>query len=113
MGKSYRPYYPDEELLLPPSLREWLPENHLAYFVSDVVDHLDLSAIEAVYGEEKRGQPPYDPRMMIKLLVYAYCVGVFSSRRMQRRLAEDIALRCWRRATNRTSGPSRIFGRST
>ena len=93
MGKSYRPYYPDEELLLPPSLREWLPENHLAYFVSDVVDNLDLSAIEAVYGEEKRGQPPYDPRMMTKLLVYAYCVGVFSSRRMQRRLAEDIAFK--------------------
>ncbi len=93
MGKSYRPDYPDEELLLPPSLREWLPENHLAYFVSDVVDHLDLSAIEAVYGAEKRGQPPYDPRMMTKLLVYAYCVGVFSSRRIQRRLAEDIAFK--------------------
>ena len=85
MGKSYRPYYPDEELLLPPSLREWLPENHLVYFVSDVVDHLDLSAIDKVYGAEKRGQPPYDPRMMTKLLVYAYCVGVFSSRRIQRR----------------------------
>ena len=93
MGKSYRPYYPDEELLLPPSLREWLPENHLAYFVSDVVDHLDLSAIEKVYGAEKRGQPPYDPRMMTKLLVYAYCVGVFSSRRIQRRLVEDIAFK--------------------
>jgi transposase len=93
MGKSYRPYYPDEELLLPPSLREWLPENHLSYFVSDVVDHLDLSAIEKVYGAENRGQPPYDPRMMTKLLVYAYCVGVFSSRRIQRRLAEDIAFK--------------------
>lgn len=93
MGKSYRPYYPDEELLLPPSLREWLPENHLAYFVSDVVDNLDLTAIEKVYGAEKRGQPPYDPRMMTKLLVYAYCVGVFSSRRIQRRLAEDIAFK--------------------
>ena len=93
MGKSYRPYYPDEELLLPPSLREWLPENHLAYFVSDVVDHLDLSAIEEVYGAENRGQPPYDPRMMTKLLVYAYCVGVFSSRRIQRRLVEDIAFK--------------------
>src|SRR6202140_1320783 len=93
MGKSYRPYYPDEELLLPPSLREWLPENHLAYFVSDVVDNLDLTAIEKVYGAEKRGQPPYDPRMMTKLLVYAYCVGVFSSRRIERRLAEDIAFR--------------------
>jgi transposase len=93
MGKSYRPYYPDEELLLPPSLRDWLPENHLAYFVSDVVDNLDLSAMDAVYGSEKRGQPPYDPQMMTKVLVYGYCVGVFSSRRIERRLVEDIAFR--------------------
>ena len=93
MGKSYRPYYPDEELLLPPSLRDWLPEDHLAYFVSDVVDNLDLSAMDAVYGTEKRGQPPYDPLMMTKVLVYAYCIGVFSSRRIERRLVEDIAFR--------------------
>jgi transposase len=93
MGKSYRPYIPDQELLLPPSLRDWLPENHLAYFVSDVVDNLDLSAMDAVYGNEKRGQPPYDPRMMTKVLVYGYCVGVFSSRRIERRLVEDIAFR--------------------
>jgi transposase len=93
MGKSYRPYFPDEELLLPPSLRDWLPENHLAYFVSDVVDNLDLSAMDAVYGDEKRGQPPYDPQMMTKVLVYGYCVGVFSSRRIERRLVEDIAFR--------------------
>src|SRR5437763_12301792 len=93
MGKGYRPYYPDEELLLPPSLREWLPEKHLAYFVSDVVDNLDLSAMDAVYGNEKRGQPPYDPLMMTKVLVYGYCVGVFSSRRIERRLVEDIAFR--------------------
>src|SRR3954454_19232830 len=93
MGKSYRSYYPDEDLLLPPSLREWLPENHLAYFVSDLVDSVDLSAMDAVYGNEKRGQPPYDPLMMTKLLIYSYCVGVFSSRRIQLRLAEDIAFR--------------------
>ena len=93
MGKSYRPYYPDEELLLPPNLRDWLPEDHLAYFVSDVVDNLDLSAMDAVYGTEKRGQPPYDPLMMMKVLVYGYCIGVFSSRRIERRLVEDIAFR--------------------
>ncbi|HEY5985318.1 MAG TPA: transposase, partial [Streptosporangiaceae bacterium] len=74
-------------------MREWLPEEHLAYFVSDVVDELDLGAIEAVYGEEQRGQPPYHPRMMTKLLFYGYCVGVFSSRRIQTRVAEDIAFR--------------------
>jgi len=90
MPKGYRPYLPDQDFLLPPSLREWLAEEHLAYFVSDVVDQLDLSAMHAVYGEEKRGQPPYDPRLMTKLLVYGYCTGVFSSRRIQKRLQEDI-----------------------
>ena len=70
MPKGYRPYLPEQDLLLPPSLRDWLPENHLAYFVSDLVDQLDLSAICAVYERELRGQPPYDPRMMTKLLVY-------------------------------------------
>src|ERR1022692_3366348 len=90
MAKGYRTYLPEQELLLPPSLREWLPENHLVYFVSDVVDQLDLSAIHAVYEKEKRGQPPYDPRLMTKLLVYGYCTGAFSSRRIQKRLREDI-----------------------
>ncbi len=90
MAKGYRTYLPEQELLLPPSLREWLPEHHLVYFVSDVVDQLDLSAIYAVYEKEERGQPPYDPRLMTKLLVYGYCTGVFSSRRIQKRLQEDI-----------------------
>src|SRR5712691_6298206 len=93
MGKSYRPYLPDQEFLLPPSLRDWLPENHLVYFVSDVIDNLNLSAMDVVYGDEQRGQPPYDQRMMTKVLVYGYCVGVFSSRRIQQRLTEDIAFR--------------------
>jgi transposase len=93
MGKSYRSYHPDQEFLLPPSLREWLPENHLVYFVSDVVDHLNLAALDAAYGDEQRGQPPYDPRMMTKVLVYGYCVGVFSSRRIERRLIEDVGFR--------------------
>jgi transposase len=67
--------------------------NGRPYRDSDVVDNLDLSAMDAVYGDEKRGQPPYDPLMMTKVLVYAYCVGVFSSRRIERRLVEDIAFR--------------------
>lgn len=90
MPKGYRPYLPDQDLLLPPSLREWLPEHHLVYFVSDLVEQLDLSAIHAKYGEEKRGQPPYDPLLMTKLLVYGYCTGVYSSRRIQKRIQEDI-----------------------
>ena len=93
MAKTYRPYVPEQELLLPPSLREWLPEDHLAYFVSDLIDHLDLSAITAVYEDEERGYPPYHPVMLTKVLVYGYCVGVFSSRRIQRRLLEDIPFR--------------------
>jgi transposase/IS5 family transposase len=93
MGKTYRPYLPEQDLLLPPSLRDWLPEGHLAYFVSDLIDELNLSAIESHYEQEERGYPPYHPRMMTKILVYGYCVGVFSSRRLQQRLHEDVAFR--------------------
>ncbi len=93
MAKAYRAYLPEQDLLLPPSLRDWLPENHLAHFVSDVVDQLDLSAIESVYEKEERGQPPYHPRMMTKILLYGYCVGVFSSRQMQKKLVEDVGFR--------------------
>jgi transposase len=93
MGKTYRTYLPEQDFVLPPSLRDWLPEDHLAYFVSDVVDELDLSAIEAVYEKEERGQPPYHPRMMTKILLYGYCVGVFSSRRIERKLTEDVGFR--------------------
>jgi transposase len=93
MAKTYRPYVPEQDLLLPPSLREWLPENHLAFFVSDLIDQVDLSAITTVYEDEERGYPPYHPVMLTKVLVYAYCVGVFSSRNIQRRLVEDVAFR--------------------
>src|SRR5215212_1683721 len=93
MAKTYRPYVPEQDLLLPPSLKDWLPEGHLAYFVSDLIDQLDLSAITKAYEDEERGYPPYHPVMLTKVLVYAYCVGVFSSRRIQRRLTEDVPFR--------------------
>lgn len=93
MAKTYRPYVPEQDLLLPPSLRDWLPEQHLAFFVSDLIDQLDLSAITTVYEDEERGYPPYHPVMLTKVLVYGYCVGVFSSRKIQRRLMEDVAFR--------------------
>ncbi len=93
MAKTYRPYVPEQDLLLPPSLHDWLPEGHVAFFVSDLVDQLDLSALTTVYEQEERGYPPYHPVMMTKVLVYAYCVGVFASRRIQRRLIEDVAFR--------------------
>jgi transposase len=93
MAKSYRPYIPEQDLLLPPSLREWLPEDHLAFFVSDLIDQLDLSAITTGHEDEERGYPPYHPVMLTRVLVYAYCVGVFSSRKIQRCLVEDVAFR--------------------
>ena len=93
MGKPYRSYLPEQDLLLPPSLRDWLPDSHLVYFVSDVVDQLDLSAIEKVYEKEWRGQPAYHPRLMVKLLVYGYCLGVRSSRKIAQRLVEDVPFR--------------------
>ena len=92
MSKTYRPYDPDQQLLLPAALQEWLPTDHLAYFISDIVDQMDLSEITARY-EEQRGGPPYHPRMMVKVLLYGYCSGVASSRRIARRLHEDIAFR--------------------
>ena len=93
MSKVYLPYDPDQQLLLPAALQEWLPENHLAYFISDVVDQLDLSEITEGYERERRGGPPYHPLMMVKVLLYGYCVGVASSRRIAQRLHEDIAFR--------------------
>jgi transposase len=90
--KTFRPYEPDQMLLLPPSLSDWVPEDHLARFVSDLVDTLDLSAIEDTYTEE-RGFPPYHPCMMVKVLLYAYCTGTYASRRIARQLQDSVALR--------------------
>jgi transposase len=92
--KTFRPYCPEQVLLMSPVLSEWLPEGHLAHFVSDVVESgaLDLSAIYCAY-EEERGFPPYDPRLMVKLLVYGYAVGVVSSRKLERASYEDVAVR--------------------
>ena len=93
MIKTYLPYEPDQQSLLPAALQEWLPDDHLAYFISDVVDQLDMSKVTARYERERRGGPPYHPRMMVKVLLYGYCVGVASSRRIAQRLHEDIAFR--------------------
>jgi len=92
MAKTFRPYEPDQLLLMPPALADWVPEDHLARFVSDLVETLDLTAIEESYAEE-RGYPPYHPRMMVKVLLYAYATGTYSSRKIARRLVEDVAMR--------------------
>ena len=111
MIKPYLPYEPDQQLLLPAALQEWLPDDHLAYFISDVVDQLDMSKVTARYERERRGGPPYHPRMMVKVLLYGYCVGVASSRRIAQRLHEDIAFRVLAANNTPTSGPSPTFAR--
>jgi transposase len=93
MPREYRRYEPDQTLLLPPSLRDWLPEDHFSFFISDTIDALDLSAFEARYGEEGPGNQAFDPRMMLKVLVYAYATGTFSSRKIAAKLHEDVAYR--------------------
>ena len=93
MSTTFRPYKPDQMLLLPADLREWLPEGHLAHHVSDLVDGLDLTAFYRPYEGDGRRNAPYEPRMMVKVLVYAYATGVFSSRGIARKLEEDVAFR--------------------
>jgi transposase len=93
--KTFKPYTPDQLLLLPPALQDWLPEGHLALFISDVVDHaLDLTPILVAYETgEGRGQPPYHPALMVKLLVYAYCTGKPSSRQIEQATYEEVPYR--------------------
>ena len=93
MSKTYRPWDPDQTYLLPPAPRDWLPEGDLVYFMLDVAQTLDLSAITHKYENEDRGAPPYHPRMMVTLLLYSYCVGVYSSRRIHIRCERDAAYR--------------------
>jgi transposase len=93
MPTTFRPYAPDQDLLLPESLQEWLPADHVAYFISEVVEELDLRAFYAPYEGDGRRKMPYEPRMMLKILIYAYVSGVFSSRKIARRLEEDVAFR--------------------
>ena len=93
MSTTFRRYAPEQSLLLPPDVREWLPEGHLAHHVSDLVDGLDLTAFYAPYEGDGRRNAPYDPRMMVKVLLYAYATGVFSSRGIARKLEEDVGFR--------------------
>jgi transposase len=94
MPTNYRTYQPEQSFLLPPSLSDWLPENHLAYFISEVVSVLDLSGFYARHEEsDPRGNQPFDPAMMLKVLIYGYASGTFSSRRLAKKLEEDVAFR--------------------
>ena len=92
--KSFRPWQPEQTTLLPPSPREWLSEDHQVYFLLDLVDELDLSEILIpAQAKDSRGEKGFDPRMMTMLLLYAYCVGVVSSRKIERACYEDLAFR--------------------
>ena len=94
MTKSYRPYSPKQAFLLPPSPTEWLPDDHLAHFVMDVVGQLDLSGIHRrCQSTDPRGTQPYHPLMMTSLLMYGYCVGVVSSRKIEKSTHESVAFR--------------------
>jgi transposase len=90
---SYLPYEPRQQQLLPNALQDWLPEEHLAYYISDAIDSLDLSAFHARYEGGGARNQPFHPAMMVKVLVYGYATGVFSSRKIARKLHEDVAFR--------------------
>ena len=91
MPTTFRPCQPDQLLLLSPDVREWLPSGHLVHHVSDLVDTFDLSPFYAPYEGDGRRNAPTSPSMMVKVLIYAYATGVFSSRAIARKLEEDVA----------------------
>lgn len=93
MTTSYLPYEPQQQMLLPQALQDWLPEGHLAYYISDTIDSLDLSAFHARYAGGGSRNQPFHPAMMLKVLMYGYATGVFSSRKLARKLHEDVAFR--------------------
>lgn len=93
MSTSYIPYCPQQQQLLPSALQDWLPEGHLAYFISDTVDSLNLGAFHARYAKDGPRNQPFHPAMMVKVLVYGHATGVFSSRKIARKLHEDVAFR--------------------
>lgn len=93
MAANYLPYEPQQMLLLPEAIQDWLPEGHLAHFISDTVDALDLSAFHARYDKDGPRNQPFHPAMMVKVLVYGYATGVFSSRKIASKLHEDVAFR--------------------
>lgn len=93
MATSFLPYEPNQPFLLPPSPSEWLAEDHLVYFVSEIIDGLDLGKFYVRYEGDGRRNQPYDPALLVKVLVYGYATGVFSSRKLARKLYEDVGFR--------------------
>jgi len=91
MSTSYVPYQPNQQYLMRCTLQEWLPQGHLAYFISDTVDSLNLNAFHARYAGGGSRNQPFHPAMLVKVLIYAYATGVFSLRKIAKKLHEDVA----------------------
>jgi len=103
----------EQELLLPPSLREWLPDDHLAWFVLDAVEQMDLAAFYGAYREDGWGRAAFEPKMMVAHSLYAYAIGERSSRRLERRCREDVAFRVITANHIPTTRRSRAFAPGT
>jgi len=93
MGKTYRPWNPNQQYLFAPSVQDWLPEKDLVYVLLDIVSGFNISVITRKYEQEERGFPPYHPRMMVSLLLYSYCRGIFSSRKIMQACHERISFK--------------------
>src|SRR3954447_1485032 len=93
MGQRFIACDREQSFLMPPNVREWLPEGHLAWFVIDAVDEMDLDAFYVAYRQDGRSRPAYDPAMMVALLLYAYARGTRSSRQIERACEEEVAFR--------------------
>ncbi len=92
MEKKFKEYQPNQLMLLPPCISDWLPEDHPIHYISELVEDLDLSAIYQNY-RGRRGQPPYEPKMMVKIFIYGVVKGIFSSRKIEKALYEDVGFR--------------------
>jgi transposase len=103
----------DQPFLLPPDLRDWLPAGHLAWFILDMVDQLDLAPFYRQHRDDSHGHPAYDPKTLLGVLLYGYCLGVRSSGQLERRCHEDIAVRLLRPTRRPTTSPSRASAPAT
>jgi transposase len=93
MAYNFLRGYRDQPFLLPPDLRDWLPDGHLAWFLLEVVDQVDLDPFYQAHRNDGHGHPAYDPKTLLGVLLYGYCIGVRSSRQLERRRTEDLAFR--------------------
>lgn len=112
--KQYRPWNPEQDYLFPPRVRDWLPAEHLAFFVGDVIESLDIAPIErAIQGKDPRGEQPYHPRMMLAVWVYGYAVGIVSSRGLERAIRKTSRFEFLLATVVRTSRASMSFDECT